>query len=106
MELNTPITTAARRIVKELRGGTPDFLCYFDAEGRYITGHMAGLSYPSREVREEATAGSVVALHTSPTVTQRFVQDRLDAAEACGDDWDARNLYLDELEAKREGANW
>ena len=105
MELNTPITTAARRIVKELRGGTPNSLYYFDAEGRYVTGHIAGLFYSSREAREEATAGSVVALYTSPTVTQRSVQDHLDAAQAHGTDWDARTIYLDNLDAARELAN-
>lgn len=102
MDTNTEISTAARRIVRQLNEPGPEMVYYFDAEGGYITGHQVGLFYPSREAEERATAGAVVKFRTGRKLSQRIVQDELDAAAKFGEDLDARADYLEELNYARE----
>ena len=103
--MNT-ITTAARRIARDVNATAPAVRAYYDADGQVVTTHAAGMWFADAETRDRETAGAVVALtgrKGRAPLTQREAQDHLDAAAAvAAGTVETVEDYLADLRAARE----
>ncbi len=99
MELFTAITTAARRITRELNAGTRGIDYLFTLDGTCVGSIQTGCWFP------EGQGPDYQLRIGGGTITQRGVQDRLDAIAAHPDDEYAQGDYLHLLELERESTN-
>lgn len=100
MNLNTPITTAARRITREVNQGTRDMDYLFTVDGECVGAIQVGCWFPKGtgpeyQLRIRASAG----------IGHRIAQDRLDAVTAYPDDKEAQDDYLMRLDIERSQSN-
>jgi hypothetical protein len=100
MNLNTPITTAARRITREVNRGTAGVDYLFTTDGECVGSIQTGCWFP-----EGAGPNYQLRFSANGGVSHRNVQDRLDAVIAHPDDKDAELDYLLKLDVERRYSN-
>ena len=91
MDINTPITTPARRITRDVRATPTSLRGHYDADGHALT-HTPTPGWPTD--LPDTAAYSVIG---DPRYTQRQAQDMIDAYAA-----DNFDQYLSDLAYARE----
>lgn len=105
----TDITTAARRIVRDINGTTAKQRVHYRPDGQRVDSlpvgafHRDGQYAPDGILWLQGAQGSNVGRQGRP-YTQREVQDMLDAAAAHPGDADAQGYYLQSLAEDREAS--
>jgi hypothetical protein len=102
MNTATPITTAARRIAREVNATVRETKLWFDADGRVVDSTPADMWY----INPADQAPTAVLTHpglrrTSERLTYRAAQDLLDAIAAHPGDVDEQGWYLSRLDDAR-----
>lgn len=106
MNLSTPITSAARRICRDLNTAPVEATRYYDADGNYVAGHESGMWFADPSDRPVAAVSSRGHRNnTDGRMTERAAQDLLDAAVATGGyDGPGHDDWLNNLAGEREYA--
>ena len=104
IDINTEITTTARRIQRQLRDFHEGLCVWFSAEGEYITPDDKSL-YPAEQQAWQKTYPEAEVQFFGGKRTQREIQDELDAFQA----WKRGEVeytidYSEELQAARQVA--
>lgn len=104
MNTHTDITTAARRIAREVNATHYETRIWFAADGTVLDRTPAGMWYI--DPADEAPAVVILrgTRRTNERLTQREAQDRLDAALAHPGDLDEQGYYLERLDWDRRQA--
>lgn len=79
MDINTPITTAARRITRALNATPAEVTLSFDADGHQVDAHPTGMWYADPAEAPDYVVKSPGARNRPDKVTHRAIQDQLDA---------------------------
>lgn len=104
MNTATPITTAARRITREVNSTVPETRIWFDAEGHVAGTTPAGMWHIDPVDVPVAVLTLRGQLRTPERMTQREAQDLLDAAAAHPGDSAEQGFFLSSLRDARERA--
>lgn len=101
----TPITTAARRIAREVNAEVSDMQLWFAADGTIVDRTPAGMWYiDSADQAPDAVLILTGNRRTNERLTQRAAQDLLDAAAAHPGNPAAQGYFLSCLDDARERA--
>lgn len=104
MNTATPITTAARRIAREVNATVAETRIWFDAEGRVVDITPAGMWHTNPADVPAAVLALRGQRRTPERMTHREAQDLLDAAAAHPGNSDEQGYYLSMLADARERA--
>ena len=105
MNLNTLITTAARRITREVNSTVPETRIWFDAEGHVVDTTPADMWYIDPADAPVAVLTLRGQRRTPERMTYREAQDLLDAAAAHPGDSAEQGYFLSLLADARERAS-
>lgn len=100
----TPITTAARRITREVNATVAETRVWFDAEGHVVDTTPAGMWHTNPADAPVAVLTLRGQRRTPERMTQREAQDLLDAAAAHPGDSAEQGFFLSLLADARERA--
>lgn len=104
MDTNTPITTAARRITREVNATVAELRISFDAEGHVVDTTPADMWYINPADAPVAVLTLQGQRRTPERMTQREAQDLLDAAAAHPGDSAEQGFFISSLADARERA--
>lgn len=79
MDIKTAITTAARRIARDINATVPEVTAAYDAEGNPMETWSTGMSFANPADHPDSKL--VLAGRRQTPIAQRDVQDLLDAAD-------------------------
>ncbi|MEV6832053.1 hypothetical protein [Amycolatopsis sp. NPDC051102] len=101
-----PISTAARRICRDVNQNVAAITRYYDADGIYLRGHETGMHYANPADRPtDAAVQAAGRRDTADRMTEREAQDLLDAYAATGRyDGAEHGTFLHDIEFERSCA--
>lgn len=110
MDLNTPITTAARRITRRVNDAPREVALAFDLEGNVVDSHPSDMWYanpaeaPVSAVRINGMWNAHDLKGRHVRLTYRVAQDHLDAYKRDRSQYPTVDDYLYWLDVERESA--